>query len=296
MRKDELSLLRIGVLRLLLDIIVLLLKDFLFSFELAFQVVDLSVSFGLDDFEVLLKTVTLLLDSLYLLLEASLFRHHALGAELKPLVQGILFFLKSANSRLKGIHLVAAILNFVLQFFLEFLLKGHQNCVCVVLMLRFMLVLRLLELLNSLLELQKSLIVIFLGLIFLPLEEIEFTLPKSLLFVELTLEFSMLLLHVIVLALPVLNLLSDSKLTLGKSLVKLLVLLLKLLIFNFVALDEIFLLSLQVLIFFNLNSLFSLELRMGLLDILLKLFKCLSLLLEFDFNTLLLLLDSGGSL
>jgi hypothetical protein len=83
-----------------------------------------------------------------------------------------------------------------------------------VLMLRFVLVLRLLELLNSLLKFQKSFVVILLGLIFLSLEEIKFTLPEGLLFVELTLEFSMLLLHIIVLTLPVLDLLSDSKLAL----------------------------------------------------------------------------------
>jgi hypothetical protein len=197
-----------------LEVIVLLLKDFLFSFELAFHLFKFSISIGLDDFKVFLDAVTFLLDSLDLLLEASLFRHHALGAELKSLVQGILFFLKSADSRLKGVHLVGAILDFVLQFFLEFLFKGLQNCVGVVLMLRFVLVLRLLELLNSLLELQKSLVMIFLGLIFLSFEEIEFALPEGLLFVELTLKLSMLFLHVIILALPVLNLLSNSKLTL----------------------------------------------------------------------------------
>jgi hypothetical protein len=83
-----------------------------------------------------------------------------------------------------------------------------------VLMLRFVFILRFLELLNSLLEFKKSFVMIFLGLIFLSLKEIEFTLPEGLLFVELTLELSMLLLHVIVLALPVLNLLSDSELPL----------------------------------------------------------------------------------
>mgnify|MGYP001075994172 CR=1 FL=1 len=77
-------------------------------------------------------------------------------------------------------------------------------------MLGLVLILRLLKLLNSLLELEESLVMIFLGLIFLSLEEVEFTLPKCLFLIEFTLEFSMLLLHIIVLTLPVLNLLSDS--------------------------------------------------------------------------------------
>ena len=83
------------------------------------------------------------------------------------------------------------------------------------LMLRLVLVLGLLELLNSLLELEQCLVMILLSLVFLSLKEVEFTLPESFFLVELALEFGMLLLHIIVLALPVLNLFSDAKLTLG---------------------------------------------------------------------------------
>ena len=77
-------------------------------------------------------------------------------------------------------------------------------------MLRLVLVLRFLELLNSLLELEKSLIMVLLGLILLSFEEVKLTLPKSLLLIEFRLALSMLLLHVIVLGFPVLNLLSDT--------------------------------------------------------------------------------------
>ena len=112
------------------------------------------------------------------------------------------------------------------------------------LVLGLMLVLRFLELFNGLLELQKSLIMVFFGLILLSLKEVEFSLPEGFFLVEFRLEFSMLLLHIIVLALPVLNLLPDTKLTLREGLVELLVLLLKLLILNFIRFDKIFLLSL----------------------------------------------------
>ena len=111
-------------------------------------------------------------------------------------------------------------------------------------MLRLVLVLRFLELLNCLLELEKSLIMVLLGLILLSFEEVELTLPKSLLLIEFRLEFSMLLLHVVVLGFPVLYLLSDTKFTLRKGLVELLVLLLKLLVLDLVSLDKILLLPL----------------------------------------------------
>lgn len=111
-------------------------------------------------------------------------------------------------------------------------------------MLRLVLVLRFLELLNCLLELEKSLIMVLLGLILLSFEEVKLTLPKSLLLIEFRLELSMLLFHVVVLGFPVLYLLSDSKFTLGKGLVELLVLLLKLLVLDLVSLDKILLLPL----------------------------------------------------
>ena len=137
---------------------------------------------------------------------------------------------------------------------------------------------------------------VFLGLVLLPLEEVEFALPKSFLLIKLRLELSMLLLHIIILGFPVLHLLSYAKLPLRQGLIELLILLLEFLVLDFVCLNKIFLLSLQVFVFFNLDSLFSLKLRVGLLDILFKLLECLSLLFILDLDALLLLLNSSGSL
>ena len=159
-----------------------------------------------------------------------------------------------------------------------------------------MLILRFLQLLNSLLELQESLIMVLLGLVLLLLEEVEFTLPESFLLIEFALEFSMVLFHLVVLALPVLHLLSNSQLTLRQGLIELLVLLLQPLIFNFIVLDKVFLLSFQVLVFLDLDSSFSLELRVRLLDVLFKLLECFSLLVILDLNAFLLLLNSCDSL
>ena len=153
-------------------------------------------------------------------------RHHALVADLKSFVEGVLLLLKSADSALElvdggGVGLLA-----LFQLFFELLLKLLKNRVVVVLVLRLALVLRSLKLIYSLLELAKSILVVLFGLLFLLLEELELAFPKSLFFLKLTLKVSMLPLHLVVLRFPVLNLLPDSKLTLRKGLVKLLVLLL----------------------------------------------------------------------
>lgn len=69
--------------------------------------------------------------------------------------------------------------------------------------------------------------------------------------------------------------------------------LLESLILNFVVLDELLLLSLEVLILLDLDSLLSFELRLGLLDVLLDLLEGFSLLLVLGLDALLFLLDSG---
>ena len=129
----------------------------------------------------------------------------------------------------------------------------------VMLMLVLAFVLRFLKLINCLLELTKSILIVFLGLILLLLKEIEFTLPESFLLLKFTLKVSMLSFHIVVLALPVFYLFSDTKLTLRECLIQLIIRLLKFLIFNFITLNELFLLSLQVLVLFDQNSFFSLE-------------------------------------
>ena len=72
----------------------------------------------------------------------------------------------------------------------------------------------------------------------------------------------MLSLHLVVLGLPVLNLLSDTKLPLRECLVELFILLLELKVLDLVALNELLLLSLQVLVFLELHSSFPLSLRL----------------------------------
>lgn len=94
------------------------------------------------------------------------------------------------------------------------------------------------------LELAESVLVVLLGLLLLLLKELELAFPKSLLFLKLTLKVSMLSFHLVVLGLPVLNLFSDTKLTLRECLVELLILLLELEVLYLVALDELLLLPL----------------------------------------------------
>jgi len=106
----------------------------------------------------------------------------------------------------------------------------------------------------------------------------------------------MLSLHLVVLRLPVLNLLSNTKLTLRECLIKLLILLLELKVLDLVALNELLLLSLKVLVFLELHGSFSLSLRLGLLNLFLELLESLSLLLVLDIDSLLFLLDTCDSL
>lgn len=135
MRQDQLGLLGLRVLALLLQVIVLLLQDILFSFELSLHLLDLLVFVGLVDVELLLQSIAVLLDSLDLFLKTSLLRHHALRADLESLVQGVLFLFEPANRALElidggGVRLLA-----FFQLFLELLLELLEDRVVVVLVL-----------------------------------------------------------------------------------------------------------------------------------------------------------------
>ena len=68
MREDELSLLALGVLALLLEVVVLLLQNLLFSFSLPLELLNLLVLVSLDSVKLLLQSVSLLLNSLDFLL------------------------------------------------------------------------------------------------------------------------------------------------------------------------------------------------------------------------------------
>jgi len=69
--QDKLSLLSVSVLALLLEVGVLLLQNFLLSFELSPHVINLTVSICLNCFEIFLQSVSLLLDPLKSLLKAT---------------------------------------------------------------------------------------------------------------------------------------------------------------------------------------------------------------------------------
>lgn len=122
------------------------------------------------------------------------------------------------------------------------------------------LVLGFMKLVYGLSELLKGLLIILLSLLLLLLKELKFTFPKGFLFFEFTLEISMGSFHFVVLALPLLDLFSNTQLTLGQSLIKLLVRFLESLVLDFIVFDELLLLSLKILVFFNLYGLFSFEL------------------------------------
>ena len=184
------------------------------------------------------------MDPLNLLLQASLLRHHALIRDFKPLIEGILLLFEPSDRALELVDGGSIGFLALFELFFELLLKLLEHRVVVVLVLGFRLVLGPLQLVNGLLELTESVLVVLLSLFFLLLEELKLTLPKRLLFLELTLQVSVLPLHLVVLGLPVLHLLSDAKLPLGQSLVELLVLLLQLQVFDLIGLDQLLLLSL----------------------------------------------------
>lgn len=91
----------VSVLALLLEIGVLLLQDIFFPLELSLDLLDLFILVCLDEIVLFLQSISCLLNSLHLFLEPSLLRHHALRADLKSLIQGILFFLKSSDGSLQ---------------------------------------------------------------------------------------------------------------------------------------------------------------------------------------------------
>jgi len=165
----------------------------------------------------------------------------------------------------------------------------------VVLVLLLIFILRLLQLVHSLLELTEGVLVVLLGLFFLPLKEFKFAFPKSFFLFKLTLEVSILAFHFIVVAFVALNLFANAKFTLRKSLIKLVVLILELLVFNFVSFYQLLLGTLQIFVLFSLHSSVSVVLTLNLLHLFFKLFQGLSLLLVFGFNTFFFLLNSRNS-
>jgi len=175
--EDELGLFAFGVLALLLKVVVLLLQDLLFSLDLSLKLFDFLFLVSLENVKFFLQTVSLFLDSLDFLLEATLFRHHALVADLKSLVQGVLFLLESADGALKLVDGGSVGFLAFFQLFLKLLLELLEDRVVVVLMLRLALVLGSLELIDGLLELAKSILVVLFGLLLLLLKEFKLAFP-----------------------------------------------------------------------------------------------------------------------
>lgn len=134
-REDELSLFAFGVLALLLKVIVLLLQDFLFSLDLSLKLLDFLFVDSLENIKFFLQTAVLFLDSLDFLLETTLFRHHALVADLKSFVEGVLFLFESADGALKLVDCSSVGFLAFFQLFLELLLELLENRVVVVLVL-----------------------------------------------------------------------------------------------------------------------------------------------------------------
>jgi hypothetical protein len=296
MAKNQLGLFGISSLVLLLKIGVLRLKKFLFSFKLSLQLIDFLVSFILDVIGLFLESVSFVNHPLKLLLKTSGIRHHVFATKFKSLVKGLVLFLEALDGVVELVGSVNVGLSLLLELFLELLFDLVDIDSMVVIMLLLVFVLGLLKLINSLLELLESIFVVFLGLFLLLLKELEFALPECFLFLELALEVSMLSLHVIVLALPVLNLLSDSNFSLGKGLVKLVVLILEFGVFGLVSLDEFLLGSFKILVLLSLNSLISLVLSLDDLHLLFDLLECLSLLLILGLKAVFLCLDPCDSL
>lgn len=294
--KDEISLLSIDVFGLILQITILLLNDILFSFILASHFVKLSIPVDLNGLNLLLEPVSLFLDPLDFLFEATLFGHHTLRTEFQPLVKSLVLFFEPSDSAIELIHLGGVGLCHVLKLLLMLGVHLLHNRVMRLVVFVLAIVLSFMKLVHSLSELLEGLLIILLSLLLLLLKELKFTFPKGFLFFEFTLEISMSSLHFVVLALPLLDLFSNTQLTLRQSLIELLVRFLKPLVLNFIVFDELLLLSLKILVFFNLDGLLSFELRLRLLDVLLDLFEGLSLLLIFGLNTILFLLDSGHAL
>jgi hypothetical protein len=72
------------------------------------------------------------------------------------------------------------------------------------------LILGFMELIDSLSELLEGFLIVLFSLFLLLLKELKFTFPKSFLFFEFALEISMSSFHLVVLALPLLDLFSNT--------------------------------------------------------------------------------------
>lgn len=186
--EDHFSLFRLNLLGLLLKVSILLLQQLLFSFELLLHFIDLLVTLGLGGVEVLGEAISFLHESLELLFESTMFSNHALGADLKLLVDGLLFFLQFVDVLLVflalGLHLILD----VVQLLLVFDLKLRKDGIVVVLVLHLGVLAVALELVNRLLEQSLLILVVFLVLLFLLLEEIKFASPESLVLLKLGLD------------------------------------------------------------------------------------------------------------
>ena len=293
---DQVSLLGINSLALLLEVVVLLLEQLLLSFKLPPELLDLLLSFLLDGFIFIPESVPLLGDSYHLLFEASLLAHHALRADLKLLGQRLLVLFQSLDLLIQLLHLTCSALGRFLHFLAELGFQLTKDGLMLAFLAGLALSLRLLELLDSLLELLVSLLVVPLGLLLLLLQEFEFAFPECLLFFELALEIGVLSFHLVVLALPVFNLLSDAFFAVRDSLIELFILRSQLHILALQGANELLLLPLKVLMSLTLHSLLPLKVGIGLLDDLFELLVRLPLLLVLGLDVLLFLLDSGDPL
>lgn len=212
--KDEISLLSIHVLSLVLEVVILLLENVLFSFVLASHFVKLSISVDLDLLILFLEPISVLGDPLDFLLEATLFGHHTLGAEFQSLIECFVLFFEPSDGAVELVHLgrvsISQILKLLLVLGVHLLHDGIVRCIVLILAL----ILGLVKLIDGLSELLKGLLVVLLGLLFLLLKELKFTFPEGLLLLELALEVGVGSLHLVVLALPLLHLFPDAQLTL----------------------------------------------------------------------------------
>jgi hypothetical protein len=94
---------------------------------LSLHVLNFLVSVGFENVELLLQSISFFLDSLNLFLESSLLRHHALRANLEPLVQRIFFLFEPSNRALELIDGSGICLLALFQLFLELLFELLQD-------------------------------------------------------------------------------------------------------------------------------------------------------------------------
>jgi len=121
--ENHLSLFRLNLLRFLLQVRILLLKQFLFSVELLFHLINLFVSFVLDEFEIFRQSISLFNQSFKLLFKSTLLSNHTLGADFKLLIELLVISLKSVDNLLVFITLIVHVLIDFVEFFLVFGLK-----------------------------------------------------------------------------------------------------------------------------------------------------------------------------